>query len=55
MLNPFMAMIHFEFFIYVQRKKWKKKTIASFEELMAAKRKQNLKTLHEENSKTLHE
>jgi len=42
MLNPFTAMINFEFFIYVQRKKWNK-TIASSVELMAAKRKQNLK------------
>jgi hypothetical protein len=47
-------MINFEFLTYVQRKKWNKTTVSS-EELMAANRKQNLKTLHEENSKTLYE
>lgn len=54
MLNPFKAMINSDFFVYVQCKKWNK-TIASSEELMAAKRKQNLRTFHEENSKTVHE
>jgi len=32
-----------------------KQKTASSEELVAAKGKQNLKALHEENSKTLHE
>jgi hypothetical protein len=41
MLNPFMGMINFEFFIYVQCKKWNK-TIASSEELVAAKRKKKI-------------
>ena len=42
MLNPFMAMINFQFFIYVQRKKWDK-TIVWSEELMAATRKKTRK------------
>jgi len=42
MLHLFMAMINFQFFIYIQRKKWNK-TLASSEERMAAKRNQNFR------------
>jgi hypothetical protein len=54
MLNSFMAIISFEIFIYVQRKKGNR-IIASSEELMAAKRKQNFIIVYGGKSKTLYE